>query len=159
MLFDEKAINLRLELTRDTTSDDMILIAHFYPDAPNFFHTTDRFTWRPTKKELKLLVDAYDLIQHRKHTHKPEESPSPPVNNPLISRPYEKTETEQPWAQTVQSDHRSENKNATSDTRSSDIHNEKNVIDTAVERYLERDQPSQSNDQKKIEKILQKKGI
>ena len=88
---EENEINMKIELCKDKDSDELVIIAHFDPNAPNFFRNDDNYSWMPTPKEMNLINEAYNLIENNKikksyektnyASSKNEEIPKTPLNN------------------------------------------------------------------------------
>ena len=58
---DMDKIHIKLELCKDKGSG-FTIVAHFNPNAPNFFKEGKNYSWMPTSKERTLIYEAFNLV-------------------------------------------------------------------------------------------------
>lgn len=58
---DVEKIHIKLELYKDKDQGFMI-VAHFNPNAPNFFKEGENYSWMPTTEEIAFISEAFELI-------------------------------------------------------------------------------------------------
>lgn len=58
---DTDGIYIKLELYKDKDQGFM-MVAHFNPNAPNFFKEGENYSWMPTTEERAFISEAFGLI-------------------------------------------------------------------------------------------------
>lgn len=58
-------IHIKLEISRDSITGHLNLIARFDPNAPNIIKDENGFSWSPTKEEREFLNEVFELIQKK----------------------------------------------------------------------------------------------
>lgn len=61
-------IHCKIELTKNTTTNTLHLIAHLNPTAPNITHSEHTISWAITPEEQSFLLDALRMIEQKKDT-------------------------------------------------------------------------------------------
>ena len=68
----DSKINIKIEVSRDQSSGELTITAHFNTNAPNIMINNNEYLWIPTDEEKDLLFEAFDLLPLTK-TIKPTE--------------------------------------------------------------------------------------
>lgn len=104
---EEDKIHIKLEICRNKDSDELAIMTHFDPNAPNFFKDKEGYLWMPTVEEKDFINEAFELMpinkiktSSEKTIYKPPEkkvSPEPPVSKKerepeRILSPFERKE-------------------------------------------------------------------
>ena len=63
---DVEKIHIKLELYKDK-DQGVIIVAHFNPNAPNFFKEGENYSWTPTIEERVFISEAFELISTDKN--------------------------------------------------------------------------------------------
>ena len=58
---------IKLQIEKDHSSRDLMLILNFDKNAPNFLMDKDTIRWSPTSEELDLVMETYEIISKKKN--------------------------------------------------------------------------------------------
>jgi hypothetical protein len=64
----DNKIYVKILLEKEKSSGNMILTAHFDPQAPNYSKDKNGFLWYPTEAEIDFINEAFELIPRYKTT-------------------------------------------------------------------------------------------
>ena len=59
---EEDKIHIKLEICRNKDSDELAIMTHFDPNAPNFFKDKEGYLWMPTVEEKDFINEAFELM-------------------------------------------------------------------------------------------------
>jgi len=59
---EKKQIYVKIQIEKDTDTEQLTLKAKFDPDAPNFFQDNYGISWIPTPAELEFINEAFKMI-------------------------------------------------------------------------------------------------
>ncbi len=57
---------IKLQIEKNHSSGDLILVLNFDKNAPNFSMDKDMMRWYPTFEELDLVMETYEIASKRK---------------------------------------------------------------------------------------------
>ena len=63
-------IHIKLEIRKDKASGELMITAHFDPNAPNFAKDKNNYFWWPTVEEKNFFNEVFELVPTNK-TNKP----------------------------------------------------------------------------------------
>lgn len=58
---------IKLQIEKDHSSGDLMLILNFDKNAPNFLMDKDTIRWSPTSEELNLVMKTYEITSKKKN--------------------------------------------------------------------------------------------
>jgi len=58
---------IKLQIEKDHSSGDLMLILNFDKNAPNFLMDKDTIRWSPTSEELDLVMETYEITSKKKN--------------------------------------------------------------------------------------------
>lgn len=58
---------IKLQIEKDHSSGDLMLILNFDKNAPNFLMDKDTIRWSPTSEELDLVLETYEITSKKKN--------------------------------------------------------------------------------------------
>jgi len=58
----EDHIYIKLEIEKDPSSGELMILTRFDPSAPNFSQDKDGVSWSPTNAEKNFLNEAFGMI-------------------------------------------------------------------------------------------------
>lgn len=62
----EDNIYIRLEVSKDKDTNELVITTRFDPSASNFFKDENGYIWLPTEEEIKFINDAFELMPTEK---------------------------------------------------------------------------------------------
>jgi hypothetical protein len=66
-MYKNENVFMELQIGRDHSSGDLMLILNFNKNAPNFSIDKDMIRWSPTFEELDLVMETYELTSKKKN--------------------------------------------------------------------------------------------
>jgi len=66
-------INIKLEISKDKDTNELVITTRFDPSASNFFKDENGYVWLPTPEEIKFINDAFELVPTGKIKSIPQE--------------------------------------------------------------------------------------
>ncbi len=73
----QENIYVSLQLEKDVTSGELMIMIQFDRNAPNFFTNKNIISWCPTNEELNFVNEAFGAVTKGKH-HRPDQINKPP---------------------------------------------------------------------------------
>ena len=92
---EEDKIHIKLEICRNKDSDELAIMTHFDPNAPNFFKDKEGYLWMPTIEEKDFINEVFELMPINKIKTSSEKTIfKPPEKKVLPEPPVSKEERE-----------------------------------------------------------------
>lgn len=145
-------IGIKLELCKDKFTNNLSIVAHFDPNAPNFYNENGKVFWVPTTDEVTFLKEAADLLD----TWKQKQPNEPSMNR--VSPPPQQPE-KQPFQPGPPGNFRQGPPNANQmETQTvSQAGPNTSSIDSTFEKHMERDRYQADDNEQKVQRIIEKK--
>lgn len=89
-------INIKLEISKDKETNELIITTRFNSSASNFLKDEYGYIWIPTQEEIKFINDAFELMptDKKKQSH-PEKKPTKNLEKTQTYKTKPKVEEEE----------------------------------------------------------------
>jgi hypothetical protein len=150
---DNSNIAIKLELCKDKFTNNLSIVTHFDPNAPNFYNENGKFFWVPTPDEVAFLKEATDLLDSWRRRQPIEQpmnrynQPQQPEKTPFQPRPPDNFRPVPPPPNTGSMD--SQNISQAGPNTSS--------IDNTFEKHLDRERSYADDNEQRVQRIVEKK--
>ncbi len=140
---------IKLQIEKNHSSGDLILVLNFDKNAPNFSMDKDTIRWSPTFEELDLVMETYEITSKKKNRVK---SYDEEVRN-IIPFPHSDDKTE-----VSLSDEPSERKIATFEPLEENIDFKESPSESVLDKKDDEEEIFVQVDEKTSDPVLDKKG-
>jgi len=140
---------IKLQIEKDHSSGDLMLILNFDKNAPNFLMDKDTIRWSPTSEELDLVMETYEITSKKKN--RGERYDEEVRNTSPCLHSDDKTEVSS-------SDEHSERKIATFEPFEGDICFKESASESVLDKKDDEEEIFVQVDEKTSDPVLDKKG-
>ena len=141
---------IKLQIEKNHSSGDLILVLNFDKNAPNFSMDKDTIRWSPTFEELDLVMETYEITSKKKNRVK---SYDEEVRN-IIPFPHSDDKTE-----VSLSDEPSERKVATFEPLEGDIGFKESPSESVLDKKDDEEEIFVQVDEKTIDAALKRERV
>lgn len=141
---------IKLQIEKDHSSRDLMLILNFDKNAPNFLMDKDTIRWSPTSEELDLVMETYEITSKKKNRV---ERYDEEVRNTI---PYHHSDDK---TEVSSSDEPSERKIATFEPLDGDIGFKESPSESVLDKKDDEEKIFVQVDEKTIDAALKRKSV